>query len=63
MSNDPPAPTPNEHSEIERRDDRVRRLRVFLEQHAWPLVASAAGQPHQSRKDHESILGYGPDGV
>jgi len=43
--------------------NRGRRLAVFLERRAWPLLpAGVAGRP-LSKKERERILGYGPGGV
>jgi antitoxin VapB len=42
---------------------RARRLAVFLERRAWPLVpARVSGHP-VSKKERERILGYGAEGV
>lgn len=42
---------------------RGRRLAVFLERRAWPLLPpGTAGKP-LSKKERERILGYGPEGV
>jgi antitoxin VapB len=42
--------------------NRARRLAVFLERRAWPLLEGTAGRS-LSKKERERILGYGPAGV
>lgn len=43
------------------RAPRARRLTLFLERRAWPLLTS---KPRPVTKaEREKILGYGPDGV
>jgi len=42
---------------------RARRLEVFLQRRAWPLLPSGRTAPALSKQDRERILGYGPEGV
>jgi antitoxin VapB len=44
-------------------ENRVARLRRFLEEEVWPNVPpDILGKPI-SKEEEEEILGYGPDGV
>lgn len=42
---------------------RGRRLAVFLERRAWPLLPAGRAKKSLSRKERERILGFGPEGV
>ena len=42
---------------------RGRRLAVFLERRAWPLLPAGKANKPLSKKERERILGYGPEGV
>lgn len=42
---------------------RGRRLAMFLERRAWPLLRPGAAGKRLSKKERERILGYGPEGV
>ena len=41
--------------------DRARRLALFLERRAWPVLPAA--RKSLSKNERERILGYGPRGV
>ena len=43
--------------------NRGRRLAMFLERRAWPLVRTGVKGRPLSKKERERILGYGPEGV
>ena len=43
--------------------NRARRLAVFLERRAWPLLPAGMAGRTFSKKERERILGYGPEGV
>jgi antitoxin VapB len=43
--------------------NRARRLTIFLERRAWPLLPSNGSRRRLSKKERERILGYGPGGV
>jgi antitoxin VapB len=43
--------------------DRAGRLREFLEQHVWPRVPRGQLGRRLSRRQEETLLGYGPRGV
>jgi len=43
-------------------DHRARLIR-FLERDVWPLVPRRLHGRRLSRKEHDDILGYGPEGV
>ena len=43
-------------------DRRVRLVR-FLERDVWPIVPRRLRGRRLSRKEHDDILGYGPEGV
>ena len=42
---------------------RGRRLAVFLERRAWPLLPQGTAGKRLTKKERERILGYGPEGV
>lgn len=42
---------------------RGRRLAMFLERRAWPLLPAGRANKSLSRKERERILGFGPEGV
>jgi antitoxin VapB len=42
---------------------RGRRLAMFLERRAWPLLPAARGRGRMAKAERERILGYGPEGV
>jgi antitoxin VapB len=42
---------------------RARRLAMFLERRAWPLLPAARAKGRMSKAERERILGYGPEGV
>jgi antitoxin VapB len=44
-------------------EDRVSRLRRFLETEVWPLVPAEELGRKMSREEEEQILGYGREGV
>ena len=44
-------------------DDRVARLRRFLEAEVWPNLPAGVRGKALSKAEKESILGYGPGGV
>ena len=44
-------------------EDRVARLRLFLEQEVWPSLPPSIRGKVLSKKEREEILGYGPEGV
>jgi antitoxin VapB len=44
-------------------EDRVERLRRFLEQDVWPNLPPSVRGKTLSKKEREEILGYGPEGV
>jgi antitoxin VapB len=43
--------------------NRGRRLAVFLERRAWPLLPGKRGEGRMAKAERERILGYGPEGV
>jgi antitoxin VapB len=44
-------------------ENRVTRLRRFLEEEVWPNIPpDVLGKPI-SKEEEDKILGYGPDGV
>lgn len=43
--------------------NRGRRLAVFLERRAWPLLPAGPAGRAPSKNERERILGYGPEGV
>jgi antitoxin VapB len=43
--------------------NRKTRLMRFLEEEVWPAVPARALGRRVSKKERESILGYGPEGV
>ena len=43
--------------------DRRARLIRFLERDVWPLVPRRLRSRRLSRKEHDDILGYGPEGI
>ncbi len=45
------------------RRDRGRALRAFLEEEVWPQVPRKALGRRVSRRERDTILGYGPEGV
>jgi antitoxin VapB len=45
------------------RRDRGEALRRFLEQEVWPEVPRNVLGRRVTRRERETILGYGPDGV
>ncbi len=45
------------------RRDRGQALRRFLEQEVWPQVPRKALGHRITRREHDAILGYGPDGA
>lgn len=52
-----PEPTPAELEE------RVDRLRKYLEKEVWPHVPAELRERGISKEEREEILGYGPEGV
>ena len=44
-------------------EDRVARLRRFLEQEVWPTLPPSVRGKSLSKQEREEILGYGPEGV
>ncbi|HXJ83773.1 MAG TPA: type II toxin-antitoxin system VapB family antitoxin [Candidatus Methylomirabilis sp.] len=45
------------------RRDRVEELRRFLAQEVWPQVPRKLLGKRITRRERETILGYGPEGV
>jgi antitoxin VapB len=44
-------------------EDRVSRVRRFLENEVWPLIPAEELGRRMSREEEEQILGYGREGV
>jgi len=44
------------------REDRLSRLRRFLEEEAWPQVPRAVRGKRTTKKEREGILGFGREG-
>ena len=44
-------------------EDRVTRLRRFLETEVWPAISSKELGRRMSREEEEEVLGYGREGV
>jgi antitoxin VapB len=44
-------------------EDRVSRLRRFLEREVWPTLPDSVRGKALSKREKEDILGYGPGGV
>ena len=44
-------------------EDRIARLRAFLERDVWPRVSRNEIGRRLRRRRHDEILGYGPKGV
>jgi antitoxin VapB len=46
-----------------RGEDRVARLRRYLEEEVWPNIPPDVRGKTITKEEEEEILGYGPDGV
>lgn len=51
------------HERLEASRRRAERIRVFLEEEAWPQMPDGERGKALSKAEREAILGYGPEGV